>query len=74
LRDAGSFGDQVVEALRVYLEHDRSIPQTAATLHVHVNTLRYRLSRFEELTGRSLTRTDTLIELAWALYLEPPVS
>lgn len=72
LAGAGAFGVQVVEALRAYLEHDRSIPTTAAALHVHVNTLRYRLARFEELTGRSLARTDTLVELAWALYLEPP--
>lgn len=74
LHASGAFGSQVVEALRAYLEHDRSIPQTAASLHVHVNTLRYRLSRFEELTGRTLMRTDTLVELAWALYLEPPAS
>ncbi len=60
--------------MRAYLEHDRSIPRTAAALHVHVNTPRYRLSRFEALTGRSLTQTDTLVELAWALYLEPPTS
>jgi putative transposase len=32
-----------------------------------VNTLRYRLSRFEEATGFSLADTDTIIELAWAL-------
>jgi putative transposase len=74
LHASGAFGSQVVEALRAYLEHDRNIPQTAAALHVHVNTLRYRLNRFEEVTGQSLMQTDTLVELAWALYLEPPAS
>lgn len=73
LHRAGSFGDQVVEALRNYLSHDRNIPRTAAALHVHVNTLRYRLARFEVLTGRSLRDTDTLVELSWVLY-EAPVS
>jgi putative transposase len=74
LRGEGAFGDQVVESLRGYLSHDRSIPQAAEALHVHVNTLRYRLARFEELTGRSLQATDTLVELAWVLYPEPTVS
>ncbi|MFG1626082.1 PucR family transcriptional regulator [Kribbella sp. NPDC049227] len=69
LQEIGPFGDQVVEALRSYLRHERSIPLTAAALHVHVNTLRYRLSRFEELTGRSLQDTDTVVELALALGL-----
>jgi putative transposase len=67
LQSTGPFGEQVVEALRSYLTHERSIPLTAAALHVHVNTLRYRLSRFEELTGRSLQDTDTIVELALAL-------
>lgn len=67
LQATGVFRDQIVEALRAYLAHERSIPLTAAALHVHVNTLRYRLSRFEELTGRSLHDTDTIVELALAL-------
>jgi putative transposase len=57
----------VADAVRTYLEHDRSIPRAAAAMHVHVNTLRYRLARFEELTGRSLSDTDTVIEVSWAL-------
>lgn len=69
LLDAGAFGHEVIRALEVYLDRERSIPATAAALHVHVNTLRYRLARFEELTGRSLTSTDTLVELAWALHI-----
>ncbi|WP_327640393.1 helix-turn-helix domain-containing protein [Kribbella sp. NBC_00482] len=71
LQDTRPFGEQIVEALRSYLTHERSIPLTAAALHVHVNTLRYRLGRFEELTGRSLQDTDTIVELALALSTEP---
>lgn len=70
LHDSGMFGEQVIEALRAWLVHDRSIPLTARALHVHVNTLRYRLSRFEELTGRTLSDSDTIVELAWALHAE----
>jgi putative transposase len=57
----------ILEALRAYLAHDRNIARAAASLHVHVNTLRYRLSRFEHLTGTSLAATDTVIEVAWLL-------
>lgn len=71
LIDAGPFGVQVVKALRAYLANGRSIPRTAKALHVHVNTLRYQLARFEELTGWPLDETDTLVELSWALYASP---
>ncbi|TFI44845.1 PucR family transcriptional regulator [Rhodococcus sp. 1R11] len=57
----------VIAAVQAFLEHNRSIPRAADAMHVHVNTLRYRLARFEELTGRSLSDTDTVIELSWAL-------
>jgi DNA-binding PucR family transcriptional regulator len=32
-----------------------------------VNTIRNRLARFEELTGRDLRRTPDLLETWWAL-------
>ena len=65
----GAIGEQILHDLTEYLGNDRNIPRTAAALNVHVNTLRYRLSRFERATGRSLQDTDTIIELAWALHL-----
>lgn len=70
LKGTGAFGAEVIAAVRALLENERNIPRTAEALHIHVNTLRYRLSRFEEITGRSLSDTDTLIELSWALYSE----
>lgn len=68
LRATGDFGDQAIAAVRSYLAHECSIPRTAEALFVHVNTLRYRLARFEELTGRSLRSTDTLVELSLVLH------
>lgn len=67
LRQTRGSSEHIVEALAAYLRHDQSIPAAAASLHMHVNSLRYRLSRFEELTGRRLSSTDTLIELSWIL-------
>ena len=40
---------------------------TARALHVHPNTLRHRLKRFEELTGASLRNATEVMELWWAL-------
>jgi DNA-binding PucR family transcriptional regulator len=36
-------------------------------LHVHPNTLRHRLRRYEQATGASLRRQADLVELWWAL-------
>ena len=61
---------------RTALEHDAAhVPrprrplrrQSAAALHVHVNTLRNRLERIEELTGRDLSATDDRVDFYLAL-------
>ncbi|GAA1917159.1 PucR family transcriptional regulator [Streptomyces durmitorensis] len=41
----------LVETLGAYLLHDRNGVTVAARLHVHYNTLRYRLRQIERLTG-----------------------
>lgn len=48
-------GLRLLEALRAYLAHPGDIRSAAAELHIHPNTLRYRLRRIEELTGHSTT-------------------
>ncbi|MCS5732297.1 PucR family transcriptional regulator [Herbiconiux daphne] len=69
LRRYGTFGRMIEDTLRAYLAADRSIPKAARSMPVHVNTLRYRLRRFEELTGRPLDATATIVELSWALEI-----
>ena len=63
----GEFGALVEESVRAYLERGRRVREVARNAHVHVNTVRYRLRRFEELTGTSLHAPDTAVELSWAL-------
>ncbi|WP_172812128.1 MULTISPECIES: CdaR family transcriptional regulator [Dietzia] len=71
---SGALKELIPEALEAYLAHGRSIPKAAESLYIHVNTLRYRLSRFEEVTGCSLESTDTIVELALLLYRKPRLS
>jgi DNA-binding PucR family transcriptional regulator len=63
----GRLGAELEDTLRVWFEQEMRIDETARALHVHPNTLRHRLRRFEEATGASLRRPADLIELWWAL-------
>lgn len=60
-------GDLLVETLRVHLEQGQRVERTAAALYVHANTVRYRLARYQELTGHDLRAAGTALELWWAL-------
>ena len=64
--DAEHSGD-LVPSVRVWLEHDRQTDRAARALHVHPNTLLYRIRRFEQLSGRSLASTEALAEVWLAL-------
>jgi PucR C-terminal helix-turn-helix domain len=63
----GRLGSELESTLRTWLENDMRIDETARALHVHPNTLRHRLRRFEEATGATLRDPDDLVELWWAL-------
>ncbi|WET77286.1 helix-turn-helix domain-containing protein [Amycolatopsis sp. QT-25] len=53
--------------LRAFLDHDGQWAATAAALYVHVNTLRNRLAKVTELTGRDVGRTADRVDLFLAL-------
>jgi hypothetical protein len=59
--------DILLTTLRVWFAEDGATSSAAAKLHVHRNTVRYRLRRLEDLTGRSLARPTGLAELHLAL-------
>lgn len=58
---------QLVVSLQAFLLHNRSWKKAATELHVHKQTLVYRMNRIEELTGRALDRTEDVAELWLAL-------
>jgi putative transposase len=58
---------EILTTVRTFLDNERRYQQTAAALSMHVNTLRYRLQKYEELTGADLAGTDGLVRVWWAL-------
>ncbi len=58
---------ELVETLETHIAHDLSRQLTARTLHVHANTVDYRLKRVAQLTGFDPTRPSGLRQLQAAL-------
>jgi hypothetical protein len=67
LQTLGRLGDELEATLRAWFDEGRRVEDTARVLHVHPNTLRHRLRRFEEVTGATLRDPRHLVELWWAL-------
>ena len=59
--------DVLLGTLRTWFAEQGATSVAAEKLHVHRNTVRYRLRRVEELTGRSLTQPVGIGELYLAL-------
>jgi purine catabolism regulator len=60
----------LLEALVVYFAHDLDVMRAARAMHLHHNTLRYRLGRIEESLGRPLKDPATIALLYIALAAE----
>jgi purine catabolism regulator len=57
----------LVASLRTYLARNRSLKETSEALHVHKQTVIYRMRRVEQLTGRRLGRMEDIVDLWLAL-------
>ncbi|PYZ94206.1 CdaR family transcriptional regulator [Salipaludibacillus keqinensis] len=58
---------ELLHTLQTYMQCQLSLKETAKALHIHINTLHYRLKRISELTGRSLKDTEQLVSFFIAL-------
>jgi DNA-binding PucR family transcriptional regulator len=67
LERRGKSGAAILDTVTRYLENDCQVDVTAAEVGVHANTVRYRVTRFEHLTGCSLKHSESLVEVWWAL-------
>ncbi|NTY59933.1 PucR family transcriptional regulator [Mycolicibacterium sphagni] len=57
----------LAETLRVYLDSFGDVAAAAATLHVHPNTVRYRVRRLEQVLSTSLSDPDVRLLLSLSL-------
>jgi hypothetical protein len=63
----GAHQAELVRTLDTFLRLDGSWSRCASSMHLHVNTLRYRLRRIETLTGRDLDRFVDRVDFYLAL-------
>jgi hypothetical protein len=60
---------ELIPTLEAFLDADGSWTRCATRLHLHVNTLRYRVGRIEQLTGRDLSRLEDKLDFFLALRM-----
>src|SRR3954471_18072883 len=62
---------RLVETLRAWLDEPGQVSRVAERLHVHPQTVRYRMAQLRELFGARLDDPDARFELALALRAAP---
>ncbi|MFC7914177.1 PucR family transcriptional regulator [Streptomyces sp. NPDC057386] len=60
---------ELIPTLEAFLDCDGSWTRCATRLHLHVNTLRYRVGRIEQLTSRDLSRLGDKLDFFLALRM-----
>jgi purine catabolism regulator len=63
----GDYGEELVRSLDVFIEHNGHWEKAASALYCHRHTLRYRIRRIEQLTGRDFSNARDRIEFWLAL-------
>jgi purine catabolism regulator len=63
----GEYGGELLRSLEAFIENNGNWERAARKLYCHRHTLRYRIRKIEELTGRDLGRATDRIELWLAL-------
>jgi purine catabolism regulator len=63
----GEYGDELLRSLDVFIEHNGHWEKAANALYCHRHTLRYRIRRVEQLTGRDFSHARDRIEFWLAL-------
>ena len=63
----GDYGEELLRSLDVFIEHNGHWEKAAGALYCHRHTLRYRIRRVEQLSGRDFSRARDRIEFWLAL-------
>ncbi|MGM8366246.1 PucR family transcriptional regulator [Virgibacillus sp. W0181] len=54
---------ELINTLKTYFYYNESLKDTANALYIHVNTLKYRIKRIEEITGCDFKKTEEKLNL-----------
>jgi len=63
----GDYGEELLRSVDVFIEHNGHWEKAASALYCHRHTLRYRIRRVEQLTGRDFSNARDRIEFWLAL-------
>ena len=66
-QNEGDYGEELLRSLDVFIEHNGHWEKAAGALYCHRHTLRYRVRRVEQLTGRDFSSARDRIEFWLAL-------
>jgi carbohydrate diacid regulator len=61
--------EELMTTLRLFMENNQSYKQTSEMLHIHINTLHYRLKKIQDLTGLNPKEFKDLVTLYISLAL-----
>lgn len=62
-------GTPFLKTLEIYLQQHGNLMRTARKLHIHLNTLRYRLARISDISGIDLKDEDLRLDLLLAIRI-----
>ncbi|MEA2313684.1 MAG: hypothetical protein QOI03_376 [Solirubrobacteraceae bacterium] len=65
--EQGEYGDELLRSLDAFIEHNGHWEKASGALYCHRHTLRYRIRRIEQLTGRDVSSARDRIEFWLAL-------
>ncbi len=60
---------ELLETLKAFFQQNHSLKNTANALHIHINTLHYRLNKIEEFTRLDIRKIHDLLNLYIAVLL-----
>jgi DNA-binding PucR family transcriptional regulator len=65
---AQAAGEEIIHTVAAWMASGMRVQPAAQRLFIHANTVRYRLRRYEELTGTDLSVTDEAFRVWWAIH------
>ncbi len=65
---AQAAGEEILHTVAAWMASGMRVEPAAQRLFIHANTVRYRLRRYEELTGTDLSVTDEAFRVWWAIH------